>query len=69
MRDLPIAYGHSSHAKKWSNKTTTFDVTITLVEDKGTTEEPTTTAAGGYNYGGASSFEDFFRQYFGDFGF
>lgn len=50
-------------------KTTTFDVTITLVEDKGTTEEPTTTAAGGYNYGGASSFEDFFRQYFGDFGF
>ena len=25
MRDLPIAYGHSSHAKKWSNKTTTFD--------------------------------------------
>ena len=25
MRDLPIAYGHSSHAKKWSNKTTSFD--------------------------------------------
>ena len=25
MRDLPIAYGHSSHAKKWSNTTTTFD--------------------------------------------
>lgn len=25
MRDLPIAYGHSSHAKKWSNKTTAFD--------------------------------------------
>jgi len=25
MRDLPIAYGHSGHAKKWSNKTTTFD--------------------------------------------
>ena len=25
MRDLPIAYGHSSHAKKWSNKTIGFD--------------------------------------------
>ena len=50
-------------------KTSTFDVTITLVEDRGTTEEQTTTSAGGYNYGGASSFEDFFRQYFGDFGF
>ena len=50
-------------------KTTTFDVTITLVEDKGTTEEQTTTSIDGYNYGGANSFEDFFRQYFGDFGF
>ncbi len=50
-------------------KTSTFDVTITLVEDRGTTEEETTTSIGGYNYGGASSFEDFFRQYFGGFGF
>ena len=50
-------------------KTSTFDVTITLVEDKGTTEPETTTSIDGYNYGGASSFEDFFRQYFGGFGF
>lgn len=50
-------------------KTSTFDVTITLVEDKGTTEPETTTSIDGYNYGGANSFEDFFRQYFGDFGF
>ena len=53
-------------------KTSTFDVTITLVEDRGTPqEEETTTSVDGYNYGGASSFEDFFRQYFGgfDFGF
>ncbi len=51
-------------------KTKTFDVTITLVEDKGDTqeEEPTTTAPsndGGYYYGGAGSFEDFFNDYFG----
>lgn len=52
-------------------KTTTFDVTITLVEDKGTLhgEEETTTAipSGGndYYYGGAGSFEDFFNDYFG----
>lgn len=49
-------------------KTTTFDVTITLVEDKGTTVEETTTEAyngGGYYYGGASDFEDFFNDYFG----
>ncbi len=51
-------------------KTKTFDVTITLVEDKGDVqeEEPTTTAPGyddGYYYGGAGSFEDFFRDYFG----
>ena len=51
-------------------QTTTFDVTITLVEDKGDTqeEEPTTTAPsnnGGYYYGGAGSFEDFFNDYFG----
>ena len=25
MRNLPIAYGNSCYAKKWSNKTTTFD--------------------------------------------
>lgn len=48
-------------------KTSTFDVTITLVEDKGSTEEETTTyeASDGYNHGGASSFEDFFNDYFG----
>ncbi len=51
-------------------KTTTFDVTIKLVEDKGDTkeEEPTTTVPSyddGYYYGGAGSFEDFFRDYFG----
>ena len=50
-------------------KTTTFDVTIKLVEDRGdTAEEPTTTQPstnGGYYYGGAGSFEDFFNDYFG----
>lgn len=49
-------------------KTSTFDVTITLVEDKGSTEEEETTtyeASDGYNHGGASSFEDFFEDYFG----
>lgn len=48
-------------------QTTTFDVTITLIEDKGTAEETTTAPAnnGGYYYGGASSFEDFFENYFG----
>ena len=51
-------------------KTTTFDVTITLIEDKGDSayEEQTTTAPsnnGGYYYGGAGSFEDFFNDYFG----
>ncbi len=50
-------------------KTSTFDVTITLVEDKGASvEEETTTEAyneGGYYYGGANDFEDFFNDYFG----
>lgn len=50
-------------------KTTTFDVTITLVEDKGDTQEEETTTAqsnnGGYYYGGAGSFEDYFNEYFG----
>ena len=48
-------------------KTTTFDVTITLVEDRGTTEEEETTVQqdGEYYYGGGSSFEDFFNDYFG----
>lgn len=49
-------------------KTSTFDVTITLVEDKGTQqeEEETTQAYNndGYYYGGASDFEDFFNEYF-----
>ncbi len=52
-------------------QTSTFDVTITLIEDKGSAEETTTAQEnnGGYNHGGASSFEDFFEDYFGDFGF
>lgn len=49
-------------------KTKTFDVTITLVEDKGTSkEEETTTQSyndGDYYYGGSGSFEDFFNDYF-----
>ena len=51
-------------------KITKFDVTITLVEDKGDTTEPeeTTESAGNYDYGGAGSFEDFFNDYFGGFG-
>lgn len=49
-------------------KTSTFDVTITLVEDKGDSEEEETTTSyneGGYYYGGQSSFEEFFNEYFG----
>ncbi len=50
-------------------KTSTFDVTITLVEDKGktqTTEAPATEYQDdGYYRGGAGSFEDFFNDYFG----
>ena len=47
-------------------KTKTFDVTITLVEDKGTSKEETTTQRndGDYYYGGSGSFEDFFNDYF-----
>ncbi len=50
-------------------KTTTFDVTLTLIEDRGSKSEPQTTTApssDGYYYGGASSFEDFFKDYFGN---
>ncbi len=58
--------------EKRTYKTTTFDVTITLVEDKGSSvEEETTTQAttqGNYYYGGSDNFEDFFSDYFG-FGF
>ena len=48
-------------------KTTEFDVTLTLVEDKGNTTEATTepNTDGGYYRGGSSNFEDFFKQYFG----
>ncbi len=48
-------------------KTTEFDVTLTLVEDKGNTTEATTepNTDGGYYRGGSGSFEDFFKQYFG----
>ncbi|MGN1442846.1 MAG: trypsin-like peptidase domain-containing protein [Acutalibacteraceae bacterium] len=51
-------------------KITKFDVTITLVEDKGDTteQEETTESSGNYDYGGAGSFEDFFNDYFGGFG-
>lgn len=51
-------------------KITKFDVKITLVEDRGdlTEQEETTQAQGNYEYGGASSFDDFFREYFGGFG-
>lgn len=47
-------------------KTSTFDVTISLVEDKGSVqeEEPTTNYQDGYYYGGADSFEDFFNDFF-----
>ncbi len=51
-------------------KTTTFDITIKLIEDKGDSayEEESTTASSyndGYYYGGAGNFEDFFNDYFG----
>lgn len=49
-------------------KTSTFDVTITLVEDRGESEEEETTQpynGDGYYYGGQSSFEEFFNEYFG----
>ena len=48
-------------------KTTEFDVTLTLVEDKGNTTEATTepNTDDGYYRGGSGSFEDFFKQYFG----
>lgn len=47
-------------------KTSQFDVTLTLVEDKGNTESTTEPVTeGGYYRGGSGSFEDFFKQYFG----
>ncbi|MBQ8504595.1 MAG: trypsin-like peptidase domain-containing protein [Clostridia bacterium] len=52
-------------------KTSTFDVTITLVEDKGSvqneeaTEPKTEYEDDGYYRGGAGSFEDYFNDYFG----
>lgn len=51
-------------------KTTTFDVTVTLIEDKGDAEEEEVTTTmpsygNDYYYGGAGSFEDFFNDYFG----
>lgn len=50
-------------------QTKEFDVTITLVEDKGNSgaSEETTIPAGGYNYGGESSFDEFFDRYFGEY--
>ena len=45
-------------------KTSTFDVTITLVEDKGTQQEEEESTTEAYNDGGASDFEDFFNNYF-----
>jgi hypothetical protein len=32
MRNLPIAYGNSCYAKKWSNKTITFDELCTRLK-------------------------------------
>lgn len=49
-------------------KTSTFDVTITLVEDKGSSvqqQQESTTQQGDYYYGGAENFEDYFERYFG----
>lgn len=50
-------------------KTSTFDVTISLVEDKPTTTQPTEPTMefqdDGYYRGGQGSFEDFFNDYFG----
>ena len=50
-------------------KTTTFDVTITLIEDKPSKtehDEPATEYDDdGYYHGGSESFEDFFNDYFG----
>ena len=48
-------------------QTKTFDVTITLVEDRPQEEAETTQPSyngDGYYYGGASDFEDFFDDYF-----
>ncbi len=48
-------------------KTKTFNVAITLVEDKGSSQEETTESAEEeeFFYDGAGSFEDFFGDYFG----
>lgn len=51
-------------------KTSTFDVTITLVEDKGATQQEATEPAtqyqdDGYYRGGSDNFDDFFNDYFG----
>lgn len=50
-------------------KTSTFDVTISLIEDKPTTTQPTEPTMefqdDGYYRGGQGSFEDFFNDYFG----
>ncbi|MCQ2463077.1 MAG: trypsin-like peptidase domain-containing protein, partial [Clostridia bacterium] len=53
-----------------SYKTTTFDVKVKLVEDKGNTtyadeEETTTQNYGGFPFGGSDYYDDFFRQFFG----
>lgn len=39
MRNLPIAYGNSCYAKKWSNKTTTFDDLCARLEHTAYTTE------------------------------
>lgn len=48
-------------------QTSTFDVTVYLVEDVPTVEEETTTesSASDYYYGGSNSFSDFLEDYFG----
>ncbi len=47
-------------------QTSTFDVTVYLVEDVPEVETTTeATTSGSYNYGGSNSFDDFLQDYFG----
>ncbi|MGN0475053.1 MAG: trypsin-like peptidase domain-containing protein [Acutalibacteraceae bacterium] len=46
----------------------TYEITITLLEDTGATEEPATESDNGNNKGGSNSYEDFFSDFFGNGG-
>lgn len=46
----------------------TYEVTITLLEDTGETEEPATESDNNGNNGGSNSYEDFFSDFFGNDG-